>query len=167
MQLFQPFLFLEFPIHAELAGEAALFAGPGGEAEVEGEGGGVGFYLPAKFKHATAAFDTGGGRAVAVVGGPGVAVKFVLVSHAAVEAALLIEFMCQACAQAQAVAADAVKVIYFVGDAGGVHGDVVAGLPGVEVFDVAVKLVVGGNFAYFAESQVGGDIVAAAVVVYI
>ena len=28
MQLFQPFLFLEFPIHAELAGEAALLAGP-------------------------------------------------------------------------------------------------------------------------------------------
>ena len=109
MQLFQPFLFLEFPIHAELAGEAALFAGPGGEAEVEGEGGGVRFYLPAEFKHAAAAFDAGGRRAVAVI----------------------------------------------------------AGLPGVEVFDVAVKLVVGGNFAYFAESQVGGDIVAAAVVVYI
>ena len=49
----------------------------------------------------------------------------------------------------------------------GVHGDVIAGLPGVEVFDVAVKLVVGGNFAYLAESQVGGDIVAAAVVVYV
>ena len=81
----------KLPGHAQLGAYAQLLAYPAGEAKVDGYGAvSIGLDLPAQLQHTAAAFDAGGGGAEAVVGGAGVAVEFVLVGKAAVEAVLVV-----------------------------------------------------------------------------
>ena len=78
----------ELPVHLHAGGDALLFAGPAGDAQVEGQGLFAGLDLPAYFGHAAGAFEAGGGGAHAVVGGSGFTVEFVLLGQACVEFAL-------------------------------------------------------------------------------
>ena len=101
----------ELPVHLHAGGDALLFAGPAGDAQVEGQGLFAGLDLPAYFGHAAGALEAGGGGAHAVVGGSGFPVEFVLPGQACVEFVLFVQGMGVAEAYPEAAAVDAVEVV--------------------------------------------------------